>query len=234
MTAYQQEEMNELETRAVTWPERARAMVITDAATYSAAAEALTGIKDLRREINEHHDPIIESAHRTHKLALAAKKKVSEPLEAAERIIKVSLVAYDEAEQRRAREEAERRLAEARRLEEEQRLADALDAEQAGDDELAEQIIAEPIIVAAPHVAAEVPKVAGVSFRETWVGECTDIAELICHIAGVRTLAHPEHIWFVQPNDKTISQQAKATRDRMKVPGIRFYARRDVAARGQR
>ena len=77
----------EISTKAMTVPDKARAIEITDDTTYKGAAEFLLTIKDLRKQIDEAFNPIIDAAHNAHKEALAQKKRADAPLVEAEYII---------------------------------------------------------------------------------------------------------------------------------------------------
>jgi hypothetical protein len=118
-------ETEEVETKALTIVDQAKAVVVKDAATYTAAGALWKDIRDMMKEVAETFDPIIEAAHRSHKKALEQKAKFYKPLEDAQKSIKSLMSAYD-AEQERIRREEEARLAEIRRKEEEARRAEEL------------------------------------------------------------------------------------------------------------
>jgi len=80
-------------------------------------------------------------------------------------------------------------------------------------------------MVVAPVIEREAPKVAGVSTRENWFGECVDLMALVKAIAdGKAPLA------LVQPNDKIIGQQARSLKADFVTPGIRVWSERSLAA----
>ena len=152
-------ETNELEIRALAWPDRARATTISSDAEFIAGADLLGEIKSLRDEIDATFDPIVSAAHAAHKEALRQKARHDAPLAEAERIIKGSLSSYrSEQERKRALEAAALRDA-ARKLEEERIIAEALEAERDGDAEAAAEIISAPIAQPVVHVAPATPKV---------------------------------------------------------------------------
>lgn len=217
---------------ALTWPERARAVVIATADAYVLAAELTKGIKALRARIAETFDPHIQRAHQAHKALVAEKAAAERPLTEAETVIKGKLIAYD-AEQDRIRRAEERRLAEeARKAEEARRLDEAaameMDAIAAGDPGLqaeAEALISTPVLAPVISLPKATPKVDGISFRETWGGEVTDLLALVKHIA-----AHPEHLNLVAPNTTAINGLARSLRQSLNIPGIRAVASRQVAS----
>lgn len=131
----------ELTEKALTHEQKAEALVVSSDEQRTAAAEYLLVVADLRREVEDHHAPIIKAAHAAHKAAIAACNKLLVPLQKAEEILKSRIGAYDlkkrqeaEAERqrllaqqreaemaaRRAQQEAERQAAEARRKAEEE------------------------------------------------------------------------------------------------------------------
>ncbi|HCU25404.1 MAG TPA: hypothetical protein DF383_10315 [Deltaproteobacteria bacterium] len=206
----------ELETKALSVPDQARAIQITDTNTYTKAGELLLAIKDLRKEIDATFDPIVKKAHEAHKEAVAQKKKVEAPLAEAEGIIKPRIAAY-QAEQERIRREEEARLREeARKREEEERLALALEAEKEGMPEVAEEILEVPAFVPPPVVPSSTPKVSGISTRTVWKHRIIN-ADLL-----------PRQ--YLMPDEKALAAHGRALGSRAKVPGVEFYPEQVVAA----
>lgn len=131
-----EKQQEQLTTKALTLPEEAKGIVVTDQATLETAGKMLTErIKPLLKEADDVFDPIVKSAHKAHVDALAGKRKVTDPLLEAERILKTSIGAYwteqerirKAEEDRLRREQQEReaeelRQAELRRQEEEARI----------------------------------------------------------------------------------------------------------------
>lgn len=240
------EEADLVAERALSLPEKARALTITDDASLLRAGEFLTGIKALRKEIGETFDPLITKAHSAHKAAIDAKKKVETPVAEAETIVKRGMALYQEAQERiaaqaaeearkeRERLEAEERAREAeerRRLEreaEDRRLAEAAAAEAAGDAETAERILELPpeVVFVPPAAPSFVPppppepvKVAGVSFSEKWEYEVFDERQL------------PRE--YTMRDDKKIGAVVRAMKGETKIPGVRVFATKTVAARAR-
>jgi hypothetical protein len=205
------------------WPDRARAIVIETDDDATKAAELLNDVKKLRGEVDASFNPIITKAHEAHKEALAQKKRHSDPLDEAERVLKATLNVFRQQQERKALEERRRLEEAARKLEEEQRLAE-VDAALAADDEVAaEEIIQRPMQVAAPKVAAFKP--AGVTYREKWTFEVTSLTELVKHCA-----AHPEDINLLAPNTTAIRALVLARKKSFTVPGLRAWDEGNVAA----
>lgn len=211
--------------KAATFPEQARALAITSPERYTAACDFLQTIKALRAEIAETFDPHIKRAYDAHRALCAEKKDAEAPLVDAERIAKAAMVTYEQAQERLRREEAARLQAELRKVEEERRLTEAVAAEASGDTEVAEQLLAEPVFVPTVAVAPTTPKVAGISYRETWSGKLTDIAALIRYAA-----ANPQFMGLLEVNQPALNQLARSMKAQMQIPGVEAVCTRDVAA----
>ncbi len=154
-------ETNEVETKALTIVDQAKAVVVKDAESYTAAGVMWKTIKDMMKEVSDTFDPIIEQAHKAHKKALEQKAKYYSPLDQASRNVKKLMSDYDE-EQRRIAEAEARRLQEiARKAEEERRLQEAILAEEAGEKEEAAAILEEPVYVPPVQVQKATPKFQG-------------------------------------------------------------------------
>lgn len=223
------EDTKELELRANAWPDRARAIVIADDRTFIAAGELVNEIKSLRKEIDSTFDPIIQKAHEAHREALAQKKRHEAPLAEAELIIKKSLNVYRTEQERKADDERRRLEDEARKREEERRLEEAQELQDAGDIQAAEEVISEPIAPPPVRVAPPTPKVAGVQFRETWTFAVENLHQLVQHVA-----AHPEDLNLLQANTTAIRQMVNARKTACRIPGVRVWSEKNVAAGGRR
>lgn len=151
-------ETEEVETKALTIVDQAKAVTVTDAKTYTAAGMLWKSIGDMIKEVKDTFDPICEAAHKAHKAATEKRSKYLDPLTTAQKSVKQLMAAYDaeqerirKAEEERIRKAEEARLAEERRkeqerleaerkAEEDRLLAEAVAAEQRGDKEAAEAL----------------------------------------------------------------------------------------------
>ena len=203
--------------QALTWLEKANTCTITTPAQCEIAAEMLHGIADLRKLAEEHHRPIISSAHKTHKIACDALRSVDEPLAKAEQAIRLKLGAY--AAEVRRREDAERRRIEeeARRRAEEEAEAAIAEAESQGASpaEVA-ALIAEAEAAPMVMVAPEPPKrvAAGISTTERWSVEVVNIRELCRGIAEGKVSPV-----MVLPNAAALNNLVRALRGSFDLPG---------------
>ena len=213
---------------ALTYPDRARALTIRDAASYQAACEFLKGVKALRTEIADTFEPHIKRAHEAHKALLKEKADAEAPLSEAERITKTALVTYDQQQERIRQQEQARLQAELRRQEEERRIAEAVALEQAGEQAEAEALIAAPVDVPTVAVAPMTPKVSGIAYRETWNASVTDLGALVKFVA-----ANPQFAGLLSANMPALNAQARSLKGQLQIPGVKAVCTRDVAA-GQR
>ena len=213
--------VDEVESKALSIVDQAKAVVVTDAETYTRAGALWTGIKDMIAEVKETFDPICDAAHKAHKAATAKRAQYLDPLEKASKDVKSLMSAYD-AEQERIRQAEQARLAEiARKEEEDRRLEEALLAEEFGDAEEAAAILEEPVHVAPVVVPKSTPKVQGLSYREIWAAEVVNIRELCRAVADGRASTE-----CISANMPTLNRMATALKSTMNVPGVRAYSRR--------
>lgn len=225
-------EAEEVTTRALTIPEQANAVKIVDAGSYVKAGELWNNIRELRKKVKDSFDPIIKKAHEAHREALDRKAAVDAPLDAAERTVKKAMNAWDEEQERIRREEERRLQEEARKREEEARLQAAIEAEQAGAKEEAEQILAEPVPVAPVIVPKATPKVAGGPvFQTRWFASVTDIKALCRAVADGK--ASTEYVMGLEKDRLTgivscpaLNKMATALKGTMNVPGVQAMSRR--------
>lgn len=228
----------ELRDQALSWPDKARAALVTDAATYTAAGELLLGIKALRKQIDQTFDPIIADAHKAHRTACEKKRAVEAPLSEAESILKRALVAFDQAEERRRREEQRRVEAEARQRAEAEALerAAAMEKEgrEYGDQGLvrdAEQLVEETLQAPPPPVAPiakQTPKVQGIAIQTVWDCEVVDLPAFITYVAQ-----HPAFANLLMPNLSALRAQARSLKSGLKLPGVKVFSTQRVAAGGR-
>src|SRR3990167_488271 len=168
----------ELDAKTIQSVEHADKIEISDTLTYIAATEFLLILKSIQKEIDETFNGPIEAAHASHKSILAAKKKHSEPITEAERIIKIKIGSYL-AEQEKIRIAEERRLQEeARKRAEEEQLAEAVALEASGESVAAEELIQAPVQAAPVVLPKSTPKVSGISVKKMWKWRLMDATKV--------------------------------------------------------
>jgi hypothetical protein len=169
-------------------------------------ASAMRGaIKDRQSAIKGLLEPFIKAAHALHKSHTTRRKEIIAPLEEAEGILNKKMVAWQTAEEARIAEEQ-------KKLDEQAKLDAAVEAEQEGNEALAEAIIEDQVPVTAPPV--EKAKTNGVNFSNTWTYEITDESAI------------PRE--YLIPDEKAIKAVVKAQKDRCKIPGIRVFAQKGI------
>ncbi len=222
-------EADEIESKALSIPDEAKAIIVKDDESFQKAGRILLVIKDIRKEINASFDPIITKAFAAHREACAQKKKVEAPLVEAEGIIKPRMAAYDDEQERKRREEEEKLRHEAIRKAEEEQLADAVSAEQSGMGDLAESIIDGPAYVPTVVVPQKpAAKVEGVSFRENWKAEVVDLKALLRAVVEGKVPAN-----VIEPNMTVLNGLARSLKSQINYPGVRAVCEK-IAAAGRR
>ena len=211
--------------RALSMPEQARALRIATPASYERACDFLKGIKALRQEIADTFDPHIKRAFDAHRALCAEKRDAETPLAEAERLVKTTLVDYEQAQERIRRAEQLRLEGEARKQEEERRLAEAEALAASGAAEQADALLNEPIETPVIAIAPTTPKVTGIAYRETWSASVTDLLALVKFVA-----ANPSHIGLLTANQPALNAQARSLKAQLRIPGVKAVCTRDVAA----
>ena len=98
-----------VEAYRVVESERAAAVAIVDQTSYEYAAGLIKVVAEWKYKVVEHHKEPKQKAHDAHKAIVAAEKRMLEPLERADRILRDSLSKW-EVEQERIRQEAAHQL----------------------------------------------------------------------------------------------------------------------------
>lgn len=213
----QQTTCHEVETKALTMPEKAKSIQILDNNSFERAGEFLTNLKKVRKEINTTFDPIIKKQFEAHKEAISQKKKVEKPIIEAENIIKDGMALYArEFEKARQEKEEELRIAAKKRAEDRQ-IADAAEAESNGNHEEAEKILNEKPNVTPVVFQMDKPKVNGVSTRKTWKFKITDPNKI------------PDEYKTI--DEKKIGAVIRALKDKSNIPGVEVFCEEQVVAK---
>jgi hypothetical protein len=165
---------DELALRAQQVPEQAKALEVTDQASYDEGGRLLLAISALIKEADDLFREPKQKTDEAHKSVCAAHAKIREPLSNARDFLKQKLTGYLQAELDRA--EIVNRLArdQAHRRHCEDIEAQVEEAERAGATlpELAaimDQVALPPLPITKP-----VTTIKGISSREVWTGQITD------------------------------------------------------------
>ena len=215
---------DELKQTALTLPQQAKAIIITDQATYEVAAEKLLGVAALRRQIVDYHKPLKQKAHEAHAAICAAEAGMLAPVAEAEMILKRGIGAYQaeqariqEQREREAREKAEREAAELL----EQQL-EAAEAEGATPEEV-QAIIEQPAPAPVIRVEPTIQRAAGISTAKIYRAEVFDIKKLARAVADGCVAAT-----LIEGNTVALNQLARATKGSVAIPGVRVIEEQAV------
>ena len=200
--------------------QRALELQITDSNSYQMAAQELLGIKAKLKLIDAKFDPGIKKSYEAYKYAKNLKDQfiAAQRLSEAEITYKTKLIAYQQAENRKqkiAEAEAEEKARKAR----EQAEKDAKKAEKNGHPEKAQAIMENIPAVIIPQ--KETPKIQGISTKEIWHAEITDIAQV-------------DRKYLIE-NMPLLNKMAQAMKDPALAPkGVKFVKKDIIAAGGTR
>lgn len=177
--------------------------------------EAKRGIDKTMRNIKAVFDgprTILARIHERISAGMTAYQRQQEALARAERD---RLAAVAAAEQERVRKEAEKQ---------------AKKAEQSGDNQAAAMLrsSAASIVVPAPVVQTEVPRIAGLRTVTRWRGEVFDLAAFY---TGIACGAIPQSA--AEPLQGVIDRAASTSKGQLDWPGVRVVAERRVEGTGR-
>lgn len=193
---------------------QAEALIVSTDDEYKQAAEFGKIIKQKAAVVTDFFKPMKDSAYQAHKAICDREKAMLAPLKNAESIVKKTMGAYVQEQERKKREQEEaiRRAAEAER---ERLLKEAAEKEKAGDADGSEEALAEAVVMdeattfSAPTRSA--PKVSGVSTAKDW--EITEINE---HMVPMSVMGA-----VIRPVDKAaVMRLIRATKGTVQIPGI--------------
>jgi DNA-binding protein H-NS len=193
------------------------ALQIVDLETHAKAKEYGKRLKGMKLFVLDMFKDPKKKAHELHKSMTTSEQKYLQPIEKTMNLLNSKLDAYERAERERAEAEARERQKEADRLEQERTLKEAVAAEEAGDQELAEAIVTAPraasTVVAQPALA----DVGGTSSRKIYSGEVVNLLALVNYVH-----ANPDAIGYLQANQTAIDGGARALKENFRLPGVRL------------
>jgi hypothetical protein len=195
---------------------------------YVLADDFLGDIKTLRKKIDEGYDEIVASLHRSHKLAVATKKRYSDPVDEAEKVVKRKMGDYQAQREAEARREQMLAEAGARKAADDAQLAQAAALEAAGHKEAAQAVLnAPPAPAAILPMAVGAPVLEGTSFRKLYSCRVTDL-----HKLAVFAVANPAILAScLLPNEKSLDAMARAQKDSFCIPGCEVVVENCIAKR---
>lgn len=186
---------------------------------YAKAAGILKTVKGRYQEIETKRREMTLPLDETKRRIMDFFRQPLEQLSNAERQIKTAILAFTQ-EQEKIRREQEEGLQALARAEQERLDKLAMEkisqAQQEGNVEKAEEILAAAVQVAVPIVQSEKPKVQGIKTITRWRHKVID---------GVLI---PRE--YLMPNEKMLADIAIATKGTIKIPGVEFYSESIVAS----
>jgi hypothetical protein len=212
---------------ALSWPERAKSLKITDAQSMQLAADERAGAKDLIKKAKETFDPICAASHAAWQVALRQRSTVIDPLEQAVKIYDGGILTCQREQERIAREAQRQAELEAQRqaeaeLEKEVEHAEAVGASVAE----VEAIIERPLIVQ-PAVAPAPPKPIGATVREKWVGQITDKRVFVEFVVANKRW---ELLGLLDENPSAVNALARSVKSAGSIDGLKFWNEGAVAS----
>lgn len=206
----------EIESSIMPVVNQVRELQITDNETYLISADLLKEVAIRRQQVADAFNDLIAEANRHHKNLIAKRNKYDAPLLSAESQLKRIRVAYIQEQERKRREEEQALQAKLRKQEEDRRIAEAAALEDAGMQADGLSVLDEPQHQIAVVMPPPVPKVDGISHREQWSAEVTNMLELI---KGIVDGTVP--VIAVMPNQTFLNQQARSLKSLLQYPGVK-------------
>jgi hypothetical protein len=235
---------------------RAKGFAIDSPEAFEQAGHLIEALKSFAREVEDFWKPDIERAHATWKGLTTKRASYLDPLKEAITVLssRYATFARDEKaraarvrreqeealrkqEQARIEAEAKAQQAEAARLRAEAKDVDSRDERIYLEDEArqaetaaqelsaAAKVVEAPVLPPAPALKA--PK--GVSVRSNWTFEVTDPMALVRAVAAGTVPANA-----VIPCETYLRARAKADKNSVTIPGVRFYDAGSVSSRRAR
>ena len=190
---------------------------VTSAETAREAAEWVRTLRQARLEAVAYFGHVREPAHRVWKQVVAAQRACTDPTEEQEGRLRRLVGRWEDEQERLRRTEAEARRATQEAAERAEREAQATVAEAQGAQAEAEAIRNAPSTVP-PVTVMPAPKARGVSRRESWKAEVTDLHALVQAVA-----AGDVPMQAITADMSFLGKQARALKDALAYPGVRAY-----------
>ncbi len=239
----------------------ARAMTITSQSMYGMAANELQAIKAKTKDLDEQRTGIVKPLNEAVKRINDLFRAPLDFLGQAERVIKNTMITFNDQQEaiRREEERKAQAIAEAERArlaslaaqaaakarEEEARIRqEAADAAAAGDAAMAAKLESK-----AESTAAKFEQKAEDLRESAAMVQAAPIATIATKTAGISSrgvwkgevidkmalikyvAANPQFANLIEPNDKAINAMAKALKENLNVDGVRVWEEKTIAAR---
>lgn len=217
-------EMKALVAQAAEMLSNAETFEVRTVDDYHDAAATLKIIKGRQGELKTLRESITKPMLAALESVRALFRKPEATLAGAEQLIKRAMATFDE-EQERRRRDAQRKLDEAAEKERRRLAQQAERAAAKGDTDKAAELTERAAMTVAPIAQQDRPTVSGISRRETWRAEVTDLRALVRGVAdGHVPLA------AIEANQSFLNGQARALRSELRYPGVRPIPERTIAS----
>lgn len=194
----------------------AEAITIKTEEDFANAGEFGRMLKRKSAEVTDFFAPMKKAAHDAHKQICDREKMMLTPLVNAEKIIKNTMGAWQQ-EQERIRREAEEALRRQAQEEADRKLAEAIALEQSGKKEESDAALAEAQVMANASsnitLGFDKPKAEGVSTGKDWVIESIDGGKVPVSFCGA----------VIRPVDEgAVMRLIRASKGSIQIPGITY------------
>ncbi len=172
-------------------------------------------------------DPLCETANKTHKALTTRRKEFIDPAEKLEKVYKLGMDRFHEADEKKRAEEQRLRVEAAEKAAAEKRVAEVEETRGMGELEAADHLAQQPLDVT-PVAAPVAPKVEGMSTSKNWHAEIVDLPEFLTFLAE-----NPMWFHLIQPIPmKELNRLAISQKELFKVPGCKAVAKIGTSIRG--
>ncbi len=194
----------------------ANGLIVATAEDYANAGNFGRELKRLAEQVKNYWKIPKDLAHKAHADICSKEKAMLAPIQAAEKVLKSKMSAYN-VQQERIRRETEEAARKAAREAAERKLDEAVALADSGNSEEAEIALEESAIMedasSSISLAADKPKADGVSAKKGWVIKSIDPAKVPVELAGV----------VIRPVDeKAVMRLIRASKGQIKIDGIEF------------
>lgn len=198
------DEVATLEGLAVLPVQTAKELIIQTNENIERAKELVSALKDLQRKIHEIYDPLVESANKTHKKAVAERKKHLEPLEMAEVMVRGRMNSFMTSQDviRKQAEEERRKLEEAHQARLTQDSPPSIES-------IPRKLSVERLAPRDLPEVPEIPKIEGLSQVKDWKWKIVDVSLI------------PAEFWML--DEKAIEAVVKVQKESTQIPGIEVF-----------
>lgn len=221
-------EIKALETKALTMPERAKAIQVIDDETLHLANEFMHGCRQLEKKIDDKMDPLIKKSNELHRDTLATKREMKDPITQAKNMVDPKIISYKHKveEEIRVQEEEKARKIEEERKKKEEALEKAAALEKAGDQEQAEKELEkaeeleekETMLSLEPKFKTKAPETKGTTTMRYWKFRVKNL-KLV-----------PRELFKL--DEVKVGHIARTQKEKAEVPGIEFYYTESSTMRG--